>query len=391
MELRPGYKLTDAGVIPEDWRADTLGPHVEIKSGESPSLFKFESEGVPYFKVEQLNNNNKNLQDTPYFIRSNKKVSRGSLIFPKRGASILLNKIRILEKDSFMDTNLMTLTAKEAMCHEFLYYALAHVELWRIADTTSIPQINNKHITPLVMAFPPKAEQEAIAEALSDADALIESLDQLIAKKRQIKQGAMHELLTGKRRLPGFSGEWEVKRLGSVLKFQVGFPFSSIYFNETGQGIRLVKNRDLKSDDQIIYYSGGYGDNFLVKNGDVLIGMDGDFLPCLWSKGVSLLNQRVGRILPLNGLSNLYAFYFLIQPLKDIENVTSSTTVKHLSHGDIEGIEKPLPTLDEQIAIATFLSDMDAELAALESRLAKARQIKQGMMQELLTGRIRLL
>lgn len=253
-----------------------------------------------------------------------------------------------------------------------------------------------KHVYPATfrnykICVPSYGEQNAIAEALSDADALIESLDKLIAKKRQIKQGATQELLTGKRRLPGFSGEWEVKRLGSVLKFQVGFPFSSIYFNETGQGIRLVKNRDLKSDDQIIYYSGGYGDNFLVKNGDVLIGMDGDFLPCLWSKGVSLLNQRVGRILPLNGLSNLYAFYFLIQPLKDIENVTLSTTVKHLSHGDIEGIEKPLPTLDEQIAIATFLSDMDAELAALESRLAKARQIKQGMMQELLTGRIRLL
>jgi len=85
-----------------------------------------------------------------------------------------------------------------------------------------------------------------------------------------------------------------------------------------------------------------------------------------------------------------FAFYYLLGPLKEIENATSSTTVKHLAHGDIEGIEKPLPTVPEQTAIAAIFSDMDAELAALEAKLAKARQLKQGMMQELLTGKVRL-
>jgi type I restriction enzyme, S subunit len=133
---------------------------------------------------------------------------------------------------------------------------------------------------------PTKAEQEAIAEALSDADALIESLERLIAKKRQIKKGVTQELLTGKKRLPGFSGEWEIQRFGSVLKFQVGFPFSSAFFHEDGQGIRVVKNRDLKSDDQVFHYAGKYSEEFLVTNGDLLIGMDGDFLPCLWKKAI---------------------------------------------------------------------------------------------------------
>ena len=216
----PGYKPTEVGVIPGDWCADALGSHVDITSGESPSRFRFTSEGIPYFKVDQFNNNSKYLCDTPYFIRGNRKVSRGSLIFPKRGASILLNKVRILAEDSFMDTNLMTLTPRASVHPEFLYYTLTHIELWRIADVTSIPQINNKHIIPLLLPLPPTlAEQEAIAEVLSDADALIESLEQLLTKKRQIKQGAMQELLTGKKRLPGFSEEWEVRTFGDIFQY----------------------------------------------------------------------------------------------------------------------------------------------------------------------------
>jgi type I restriction enzyme S subunit len=255
--------------------------------------------------------------------------------------------------------------------------------------TRSYIGITKQHELPV--ALPPTlAEQEAIAGALSDADALIDSLEQLIAKKRLLKQGAMQDLLTGKKRLPGFEGEWEVKRLGTLLRFQVGFPFSSAFFNEKGEGIRLVKNRDLKSDDQVFHYNGKYEGAFIVRDGDVLIGMDGDFLPCQWNKGSALLNQRVGRVLPNAGLNVEFAFYALIEPLKEIENVTSSTTVKHLSHGDVEGIECPLPKLPEQTAIAEVLSDMDAEIAALEAKLAKARQVKQGMMQELLTGKTRL-
>jgi type I restriction enzyme S subunit len=127
-----------------------------------------------------------------------------------------------------------------------------------------------------------------------------------------------------------------------------------------------------------------------VKDGDVLVGMDGDFLPCLWSKGPALLNQRVGRVIPLDGLDSTFAFYYLLKPLKEIEFATASTTVKHLSHGDVEGIEMRLPAVDEQTAIGTILSDMDAELAALEQRRDKTRALKQAMMQELLTGRIRL-
>lgn len=184
--------------------------------------------------------------------------------------------------------------------------------------------------------------------------------------------------------------DWPVTSLGSVLRFQVGFPFSSEFFNREGVGVRLIKNRDLKTDDQVFYYSGPYDSSYVVRDGDLLVGMDGDFLPCLWRKGDALLNQRVGRLVPVKGLDRVFAHYFLITSLKEIESATSSTTVKHLSHGDIEGVCRPLPPESEQLAIASALSDTDALLDGLDRLIAKKRDLKQAVMQQLLTGRIRL-
>jgi type I restriction enzyme S subunit len=252
------------------------------------------------------------------------------------------------------------------------------------------PGINGNEYGQLPIPLPPIPEQRAIATTLSDVDALIAALEKLIGKKRDLKQAATQQLLTGKTRLPGFHSEWEVKRLKTVLKLQVGFPFSSNYFNDEGNGIRLIRNRDLKGNNQPIYFEGPFDDAYLVKHGDLLISMDGEFVPCLWKTGPALLNQRVGRIIPRTGLDPTFAFYFLVKPLSTIEAATSGTTVKHLAHGDLDDIEVPLPSFEEQIAIAAVLSDMGAEIAALEAVGDKTRNLKKGMMQELLTGRVRL-
>lgn len=196
-----GTKPSELGEIPEDWEVSQLGELVTIASGESPSRFEFVSEGTPYFKVEQLNNGRVYAEETEYRIVTNKTILAGSIIFPKRGASILLNKIRVLKNNSFMDTNLMTLTCKEMLDNMFLYNVLIYQGLDNVADTTSIPQINNKHIIPFLIPLPSKEEQTTIANILSDMDAEIQALTQRLAKTRQIKQGMMQELLTGKTRL----------------------------------------------------------------------------------------------------------------------------------------------------------------------------------------------
>ena len=404
-----GYKQTEVGVIPADWAVPNIESVLsEISMGPFGSDIKvsnFVSVGIPVLsganvRSERLVDSFTNFV-TPAKAKALKKAvaRRGDIVVTHRGT---LGQISYIPDDSAFDSYVISQSQFRARFNPnlvtpswvTLYFLSVQgaAKLLEGKGHTGVPALAQAttKFRQLHIPLPPLPEQRAIAAALSDVDALLAKLDQFIAKKRDLKQAAMQQLLTGQTRLPGFSGAWEVQRLGDVLRFQVGFPFGSEFFNQEGDGVRLIKNRDLKADDQIFFFSGKFDDTFLVSNGDVLIGMDGDFLPCLWSKGKALLNQRVGRVVPSTSLSAVFSYYMLTEPLKEIEYATSATTVKHLSHGDVEGIECALPAIEEQTAIATVLSDMDAELAALEARRDKTRALKQGMMQELLTGRIRL-
>ena len=223
---------------------------------------------------------------------------------------------------------------------------------------------------------PTKAEQEAIAAAFSDADALIESLEQLLVKKRNLKQGAMQELLTGKKRLPGFSGEWEVKRLGDILTICHGKSQREV---AAANGLYPI----LASGGVI-----GWANHFLYDKPSVLIGRKGT------------IDQPQYMDAPFWTVDTLFysvvhdphhaKFIFYRFCLIDWNQYNEASGVPSLNARTIEKIEIACPRSAEQTAIAAILSDMDAELAALETKLAKAREVKQGMMQELLTGRIRL-
>jgi type I restriction enzyme S subunit len=406
---RTGYRQTDVGVMPEDWKLadfDALGSVIDGDRGANyPSSEDFSNSGYCLFlDAGNVTKEGFRFTDCAFIThekdaRLNKgKLKRNDTVLTTRGtvgnlayfdASVPFENIRINSGMVILRNTSSSLDTSFLYC--LLRSRLVQKQIERLSFGSAQPQLTVKGISKFGIVLPLLPEQRLIAEALRDVDSLIRRLDQLIAKNRDIRQAAMQQLLTGKRRLPGFGGKWEVKRLGTLLRFQVGFPFSSAFFNQKGNGIRLVKNRDLKSDDQIFCYSGEYSPAYLVADGDVLVGMDGDFIPCLWRKGPALLNQRVGKILPSSGMDRNFAYYVLIEPLKAIEIVTSSTTVKHLSHGNIEDIEQSIPAMDEQVAIATVLSDMDADIAALETRCNKTHAIKQGMMQQLLTGNIRLI
>lgn len=250
---------------------------------------------------------------------------------------------------------------------------------------------NGRVLASLKLPIPSLAEQQRIASALSDADALVAELDALIEKKRSIMAGTMQELLTGKRRLQGFSEPWSEEVLRNHLSFLPGFPFTSDRFSKVACGPRLIRNRDLHSDDQVIYYTGEYSNQYIIEDGDLLIGMDGDFTPCLWNKGNAVLNQRVGRIICKNTANIVFLYYLLQKPLAELQESTGATTVKHLSHSTIENMVCRMPKLAEQRAIASILSDMDAEIAELEAKRDKYKEVRQGMMQQLLTGKIRLI
>ncbi|MFV0172207.1 restriction endonuclease subunit S [Empedobacter falsenii] len=408
--VKQGYKQTEIGVIPEDWEVydiqelinnNAIVGHLDGNHGALyPKSHEFVEDGVPYVGANALIDGKIDFKKVKYLTIERANTFQKGISFPKDllfAHNATVGPVAYVQdsiEKLILSTTLTYFRCDESKLNsKFLLYEFQAERF--VKQYSSVMSQSTRNQVPITaqrkfkIPLPPLAEQEAIAKALSDADAWIESLEQLIAKKRLIKQGAMQTLLTPPSHAEPVEA-WEVKKLGDYVKFQTGFPFSSEFFNTKMIGERLIKNRDLRSDDSIFYYSGEFKKDFIVNNEDLLIGMDGDFEPVLWKKGKALLNQRVGRVLKLKEISIQYLAYSLIDKLKEIEESTGSTTVKHLSHSDIENLEYKIPSLSEQERIATILSDMDAEIEALEQKLAKAKQIKQGLMQKLLTGRIRL-
>jgi type I restriction enzyme S subunit len=282
----------------------------------------------------------------------------------------------------------------------------------RLIETgTTMKHLNVGDMLHLMVPFPSLHEQEAIAVALSDADAWIESLEQLIAKKRQIKQGAMQELLTGKRRLPGFNGEWETKRLGDLGRCQRGVSYNpsiDLFSGDTNSSVRLLRSNNVQdakivfSDIQFVASSRVSSEQYLHKN-DILIcmangsrdlvGKAGRY--CEKKESAYTFGAFMGAFRPAGEIANPVFCFYLFQTAayrQHIAILLAGSSINNLTPDNLESHLVVVPkTLAEQTAIATVLSDMDTEIESLESKLAKAREIKQGMMQELLTGRIRLI
>jgi len=383
------------------WENVELGKQADIYRGGSPrpiqTYLTQRNDGINWIKIGDVAPNAKYINATeeriiPEGATYSRHVSKGDFILSN---SMSFGRPYILRIDGCIHDGWLTIqNYQKNFDTDFLYYLLGSEIIFEqyasMAAGSSVKNLTKEKVSKVVVYKPPLPEQRRIAAVLSDTDELIAMLEKLIAKKRAIKQGAMQELLTGKRRLPGFSEEWGEQLMSNCLVFEVGYPFKSELFNQNNVGLRLIKNRDLKSNDQVYFTTEEYDPTYIVKNGDVLIGMDGDFIPCLWNKGMALLNQRVGRIKTIN-IDIGFVYYVLMKPLEELQNGTGATTVKHLSHTNVELLQIYIPpTIEEQTAIASILSDMDAEIDALLAKLNKLRNIKQGMMSELLTGRIRL-
>lgn len=316
----------------------------------------------------------------------------------------MLNKIRLLGEEGYMDSNMMALTPLSDLVDEYLYYALSHIQLWTIADVASIPQINNKHIKPLVVPVPNAPEQRAIAEALSDVDRLVESLDKLIAKKRAIKQAAMQQLLTGKTRLPEFDRhlrykqsdlgpipqDWSLKPLREDVMLLSGHHVLAHHCNKRGVGVPYLTGPADYPDGLIRQTKFTDRPTTLCQPGDILVTVKGSGSGTLVEADACYCISRQLMAIRVREWDSKFLFYSLLQNASRIK-AASTGLIPGLSRSDILDQEIPMPlTSSEQRAIATVLSDMDTEIMALARRRDKTKQIKQGMMQELLTGRIRL-
>lgn len=198
------FKKTEIGSVPIEWKIKNLEYLVEIRNGNSPSNFTLNETGkYPFFKVDDMNYTNKYLNKAKVYFDDCKYslMTKGMIVFPKRGASIFTNKIAILNFNGYFDTNIMGLKCKDELINEYLFYYLKFIRLERFADTTAVPQINNKHINPLKIPIPSIIEQEKIVWGLDQIDGKIEQYKNKKEKLEYLKGGLMQDLLLGKIRV----------------------------------------------------------------------------------------------------------------------------------------------------------------------------------------------
>ena len=408
MEVNPGYKQTQVGVIPEDWETADLAsitdPNRPISYGivqTGPNV----AGGVRCLRVLDIEAGRINGAD---LITTSERISASykrtilvanDLVMPLRGN---VGDVGMIDKD-LVGCNLTRGVALIAIrpqsspryCKQAISSNASRSRLEQSMNGSALQEIPIGMLRRFKLALPAtKTEQEDIAEALGDADALIGSLEQLLTKKRQIKKGAMQELLAGKKRLPGFSGEWEVKRLGEFVSIrnQKALPSGldvdtlCIELDHIGQG-----------DGRLFEYSAAQystSSKYRFCSGDVLFGRLRSYLRKFWladRDGICSTEIWPLMVDPEQARSDF--LYAIVQSDEFIAtaNISYGTHMPRADWDIVRNFSVSLPNPKEQTAIATILSDMDAEITALEAKLSKARQLKQSMMQELLTGRIRLL
>jgi type I restriction enzyme S subunit len=411
-QVRPGYKLTEAGVIPEDWEVKMLkqiSPTQSVGLVINPSSYYDDAGTVPMLVGSNVSENvidwasSRRISELSNAKVGATRVFTGDLVTVRVGEPGVTAVIPP-EIDGCNCASMMIVRRHYSFDSTWLCclmnskYGRTQVE--NVQYGTAQKQFNISDAVCFSYPVPPLVEQRAIATALSDMDALISGLDQLIAKKRDIKQAAMQQLLTGQQRLTGFSGEWEIKQLGELSLFLKGkgLPKSELSLSGVDPCIHYGElfTQYPETIGEIISRTNGSRDAFRSIANDVLMPTS-DVTPrglakasCITIDGVILGGDILIIRSDTKKINGSFLSYVIRHNEDQILQLVSGSTVFHLYGSDMKRFTFSMPPAPEQTAIATILSDMDSELATLETRRDKARQLKQGMMQELLTGRIRL-
>ena len=392
MELKPGYKETDVGVIPEDWEVIPLSKGLSSRPsyGINAPAVPYSDQLPVYIRITDITEDGQYNPSNPVSVKSADSekfyLEDGDIVFARTGASVGKSyKYRPSDGQLVFAGFLIRVHPDSINLHA--PYIAAYVTTgpyWRWVQLMSMrsgqPGINGNEYALLPIPKPPITEQRAIATALSNVDALLDGLDRLIAKKRDLKQAAIQQLLTGKTRLPGFEGEWEVKLLGDLLTYERPdrYIVTSTSYSSQGDIPVLTANKafilgyttetsGICTDLPAIVF-----DDFTTDNKFATVPFK------VKSSAIKILRPR-------NDRTNLR---FLFEQMQMIRFPVGEHKRHYIS--DYQNIKLPIPEYDEQFAVISILSDMDAEISALEQHRNKTKDIKQAMMQDLLTGKTRL-
>jgi type I restriction enzyme, S subunit len=400
--LPAGYKLTEVGVIPEDWEVRRFGEVSWVNQGLQIAIeqrFKLSTpKAKPYITIQFLNDR-KNIEYIEEYPPSACCTKDDILMTRTGNTGIVVTGVDGVFHNNFFKINFEKRVLDKDYLVSFLNLPKTHKTILAKAGTSTIPDLNHGDFYSIELPVPPLPEQRAIAAALSDIDTLLAKLDTLIAKKRNIKQATMQQLLTGQTRLPGFSGEWEVKRLGDVAKITRGAsprPIDNpIWFDETSS-VGWVRISDVTKSGMFLRETTqhlsllGIKSSRPVNHGSLIMSICATVGRPVITELETCIHDGFVAFDKL--LVNQTYLYYALKFIEDDWGKHGQTgSQMNLNTALINRTVISVPkSADEQTAIATVLSDMDTELTNLESRRDKTQALKQGMMQELLTGRIRL-
>nr|WP_180079943.1 restriction endonuclease subunit S [Acinetobacter sp. YH12058] len=384
-----------------DWELDLLGNLVQIKSGYSPSKYELDKSGeMPFLKVEELNNCDKYQEYSRFYTeRNSDAVPSKSVVFPKRGAAILNNKVRILRVDALLDSNLMALIPQHSLDAEYLYYLINKIELYKIADTSTIPQINNKHIEPYSIYSPSKEEQTKIASFLSNVDEKISQLNQKHELLSQYKQGMMQKLFSQQLRFKADDGsefgEWESISIKSAVSF-IKDGTHGTHQDDPTSHLFLLSAKNLQNGHVVIdekdrrinklEFDSIYK-NYGLNTGDILLSVVGtigrvaifkeEYKNYAFQRSVAFMRFKSAKPEFIFQLFNAVDF----QNELLVRQVVSAQPGIYL--GDLSKIEIKLPCQEEQTKIANFLSAIDQKIEVVAQQIEQAKQWKKGLLQQM--------
>ena len=419
MNLPQGYKQTELGVIPEDWEIKTLGELGSFSKGSGISRAEANTGSIPCVRYGEIyTHHNDYIKKYNSFISSEvaqkaKLLHYGDILFAGSGETKedIGKSIAFIENiQAYAGGDIIILSTDTNICDaKFIGYisntSFVNKQKATKGQGDAVVHITSDSLKNISILLPPLPEQKAIAEALSDVDDLITALDKKIAKKRLIKQGAMQELLTGKKRLPGFTNKWVEKPIRLLCKLygRIGFRgYTKADLVHKGEGAITFSPSDIH--EQVISYTNcdyiswrKYDESpeIQVFNGDIIFCKTASIGKCAIIKNLSEKATINPQFVVLKDFkcNNEWLYYSIIDRKFQtvVSGITGGSTIPTMSQEKL--YEQTLlcpPTIEEQQAIATILSDMDKEIADLEVQRDKYRLLKSGMMQKLLTGEIRL-
>lgn len=414
MGVRPGYKYTEVGVIPEDWDVRPLLTTVRIANGQvDPRVEPYRA--MTLVAPDHIESGTGRLLSRQ--TASDQRAISGKYLFGR--GDIVYSKIRpylrkavLAEFDGLCSADMYPLKPAADVAGGFMLGILLGHRFTKYAESVSVrsgmPKINRAELADFVVALPSALEQRAIATALCDVDALLIGLDRLIAKKRDLKQATMQQLLTGRTRLPGFHCKWEVKRLGEITTLIPGGVYGEEKPRDTLIASRVATTAHIEMDDtwnnkgmNVRYFSRDQIKCYSPIEGDLIVVKSSGSAASIQSGKIGFVNEnKVGQFVFSNflmllrpaGIFPRFLYFYLCSNnvKKLLPALVEASTYPNIRIHEYLSVEIPVPPLLEQTAIAAVLSDMDAELSGLEARRDKIRALKQAMMQELLTGKTRL-